>query len=74
MTVLLDAVATGGALTVVSTVGRSGDGAPVHLHSREDEAVLLLSGAATVWSGDERYEVASGGVAFLPRGVPHSIG
>jgi len=26
----------------------------------------------TVWAGDQRRELSAGGVAFLPRGVPHT--
>lgn len=72
MRVLLDADATAGALTAVATTLQSGDAAPVHVHSREDEVFVLLSGSAVVWSGDDRYEVGPGGVAFLPRDVPHT--
>lgn len=70
--VLLDSAATGGALTALSSELRAGDAAPVHVHSREDEVFLLLSGSAVVWCGDDRYEVGPGGVAFLPRDVPHT--
>ena len=72
MSVLLDAAATGGALSAMSTLLQAGDAAPVHVHSREDEVFLLLSGSAVVWAGDDRYEVGPGGVAFLPRDLPHT--
>jgi len=35
-------------------------------------AALLLNGALTVWVGDQRRELSSGGVAVLPKGVPHA--
>jgi quercetin dioxygenase-like cupin family protein len=69
--VLLDAARSDGQLMVVRTTLHQGDASPVHVHSREDEVFLLLSGAGLVWVGDERHEVSQGGVAFLPRDIPH---
>lgn len=45
---------------------------PGRVHQREDEIFLLLDGALTVWIGDQRRELSSGGVAVLPRGLPHT--
>lgn len=72
MSVLLDAEATGGGLMAMSTLLHEGDAAPVHVHSREDEVFVLISGSALVWVGDARFEVGPGGVAFLPRDIPHT--
>lgn len=72
MSVLLDAEATAGSLAAMSTLLNRGDAAPVHVHSREDEVFVLLSGSAVVWVADDRHEVGPGGVAFLPRDVPHT--
>jgi len=73
MAVVLDAAITGGQLTVVDVHARRGDATPVHVHSRDDEAFLLLDGAMTVWVGEQRSQVSPGGVAFLPRQLPHAI-
>lgn len=70
--VLLDAAVTGGRLAALHSELSAGDAAPVHVHSREDEIFLLLSGSAVVQVGDERHDVGPGGVAFLPRDVPHT--
>lgn len=72
VSVLLDAAATGRALTALLSELSEGDASPVHQHSREDEVFLLLSGSAVVWCGEQRYELDAGGVAFLPRDVPHT--
>ena len=45
---------------------------PVHVHSREDEVFLVLEGEGVFWVGDQRQQVSAGGVAFLPRGLPHA--
>lgn len=48
-------------------------GPPLHVHSREDEAALVLEGVLTVHLGTQRIEVREGGIAWLPRGVPHTF-
>ena len=32
---------------------------------------MLIKGTALVWYDDQEYELAEGGVVFLPRGTPH---
>jgi quercetin dioxygenase-like cupin family protein len=56
----------------MSSVLAAGDASPLHVHSREDEIFLLIQGRAAVWAGDDRYEVGPGGVAFLPKDLPHA--
>lgn len=72
ISVLLDAETTGGQLALFRNRARAGSAVPVHVHGREDEIILVLAGSVAVWVGDERHEVGEGGVAFLPRGVPHA--
>ncbi|MCG8922644.1 cupin domain-containing protein [Lentzea sp. CC55] len=72
VSVLLDAEATGGQLTVGRFDAGFGEAPPWHLHHNEDEVFLLLSGSALVWAGDEEHELREGGIVFLPRRVPHS--
>jgi quercetin dioxygenase-like cupin family protein len=71
--VLLDSAITAGQLTVIEVHTRRGDASPVHIHSRDDEAFLLLDGAMTIWVGDQRRQLQPGGIAFLPRQIPHAI-
>ena len=72
MRVLLDGDKTNGQLGMVRTRGNGGAAAPVHIHSREDEVFLVLEGSGVFWVGDQREQVSAGGVAFLPRGLPHA--
>ena len=72
MSILLDGDTTNGQLGMVRTRGSGGAAAPVHVHSREDEVFLVLEGSGIFWVGDQREEVSAGGVAFLPRGLPHA--
>lgn len=73
LAVILDAAITGGQLTIIDTHTRRGDASPVHVHSRDDEAFLLLDGEMTVWVGEERHQLRPGGIAFLPRDIPHAV-
>jgi quercetin dioxygenase-like cupin family protein len=73
LAVILDAAITGGQLTVIDTHARRGDASPVHVHSRDDEAFLLLDGQMTVWVGEVRHQLLPGGIAFLPRNIPHAV-
>jgi quercetin dioxygenase-like cupin family protein len=73
LAIVLDAANTGGQLTIIDVHTRRGYASPVHIHSRDDEAFLLLDGAMTVWVGDERHQLQPGGIAFLPRDVPHAV-
>jgi quercetin dioxygenase-like cupin family protein len=70
--VLLDSERTGGQLAMFRSSAPAGAASPAHLHIREDEIVVLLRGSGIFWVGDRRYELGEGGVAFLPRGVPHA--
>jgi quercetin dioxygenase-like cupin family protein len=70
--ILLDAATTGGQLGVVRAALPSSAASPVHVHEREDEVHIVLSGSGIFWAGDKRYEVAAGGLVFLPRGIPHA--
>lgn len=73
LAVILDAAITGGQLSVFDTHSRRRDASPVHVHSRDDEAFLLLDGQMTVWIGEQRHILRAGGIAFLPRNIPHAV-
>jgi quercetin dioxygenase-like cupin family protein len=73
LAVILDAAITGGQLTVIENHSRRGDASPVHVHHHDDEAFLLLDGQMTVWVGEQRHILRPGGIAFLPRNIPHAV-
>jgi quercetin dioxygenase-like cupin family protein len=72
MRILLDGRKTDGQVTMLRSDPPGGSASPVHVHADEDEVVLLLRGSGIFWAGDQRYELTEGGVAFLPRRVPHA--
>lgn len=70
--ILVDSAVSDGRLLIMRSDTTRGSGVPVHIHQREDEIFVLLDGAITVWAGDQRRELSGGGVALLPRGIPHT--
>jgi mannose-6-phosphate isomerase-like protein (cupin superfamily) len=44
-----------------------------HVHSREDEAIYVISGVLTVEVGSQRHQVGPGSLIWLPRGIPHTF-
>jgi mannose-6-phosphate isomerase-like protein (cupin superfamily) len=44
---------------------------PVHLHEREDEIILIQSGAGVASLGDAETEVRAGSVLWVPKGTWH---
>jgi quercetin dioxygenase-like cupin family protein len=71
LALLLDGKATDGQLMMGRFDVAAGEAPPYHLHTREDEVFLLLKGTALVWCDDREYELAEGGVVYLPKNVPH---
>jgi quercetin dioxygenase-like cupin family protein len=60
---------TGGQLTLIES--RTWGGAPLHVHTREDEYFYVVEGTLTVRIGEERFEAGPRSFVFLPRGIPH---
>ena len=63
-------VSTGGMLTLIESY--TDGGAPLHVHTNEDEAFYVIEGTITVTVGDEHYEAGPRSFVFLPRGIPHA--
>ena len=61
---------TGGQFTLIES--DTDGGAPMHIHSREDEYFYVVEGTITVTCGDQTFEVGPRGFVFLPRNIPHS--
>jgi quercetin dioxygenase-like cupin family protein len=62
------AVASGSSLLEVD----AGRRLPRHTDSAE-ETIVVVSGAARVTVGDETVEVGAGGLALVPKDVPHEV-
>lgn len=64
---------TEGRYTVFELRLPHGFAAPLHVHEKEDEFFLVLSGDVRVQHGDEVLEGVAGSLAYTPRGVRHSF-
>jgi quercetin dioxygenase-like cupin family protein len=71
LAMLLDGKATNGQLMVGRFDVAEGEAPPYHTHTREDEVFLLIKGTALVWCDDVEYELAEGGIVYLPKLLPH---
>ncbi len=60
---------TTGSMTVIES--RTTGGALLHVHAFDDEIFYVLDGVMTVGMNGVTYEISAGGVAFIPRGLPH---
>ena len=72
---LVDVIATGeqtgGAYAMFELIGPPGDEVPMHVHTEEDEAFLLIEGEMTVWVGGDVRVLHAGDYALMPRHVVH---
>ena len=60
-------------MSIIELLGPPGDMPPLHLHQTDDEAWYVLEGEMTFFvQGEEPIQVSAGGLAFGPKGVPHS--
>lgn len=71
LTILLDGKETDGVYTVMEAILPIGGGPPPHVHSREDEGFLVMTGEVTFYLGDKTILLKSGEYLLAPRGIPH---
>ena len=72
-TVKIACADTGGRYGLIEVLVPPGLGSPWHVHTDEDEWFYVLEGNLTVYVGDTRLDLAAGGFAFGPTGVPHTF-
>lgn len=66
------AAQSGGHLGVWESWEPRGTALPPHVHSREDEQIVLLEGEARIRLGAETHVLTTGDTLALPRDVPHA--
>lgn len=62
---------TGGRLTALENVIPPGQGPPLHVHARDDEALYVLAGTLRFRLRDELHRSPTGSFVFVPRGTEH---
>jgi quercetin dioxygenase-like cupin family protein len=64
---------TGGACYLFESTFEPETGNQLHVHSREDEIAYVLEGALEVRLPGETRSLDTGGIARLPKNLPHAI-
>ena len=71
--ILLAGEDTGGAYCLLDLRVAPGKGVPRHTHTREDEALFVLSGELEATVGDEIFTLRAGETLIAPRNIPHQL-
>jgi quercetin dioxygenase-like cupin family protein len=64
---------TGGAFTLFEETSQRGKCTPLHVHPIVDETFCVIEGEILVHVDGAEHLVRQGGVASVPRGMPHAI-
>jgi quercetin dioxygenase-like cupin family protein len=64
---------TGGAYYLFEFEFDPESGNRLHMHQHEDEVVHVLEGAIEIRLGDRKLQTVAGGVALLPKRIPHAL-
>ena len=70
---LLSPEASGGAMSIVDSIGPSRSGPPRHIHRDADETFVVLTGTIGFWLDGATQVCSAGSSVFIPRGVPHTF-
>src|SRR2546425_301642 len=73
ITIKVPSEMTKGAYSISEDVTPPGQGAPPHMHTREDEIFYVLEGEFEFRCGDRVFRGTKGAMASLPRGIPHAF-
>ena len=71
--ILLSGEDTGGAYCLLDLRVAPGKGVPRHTHTREDEALFVLSGELEATVGDAIFTLRPGETLIAPRNIPHQL-
>jgi quercetin dioxygenase-like cupin family protein len=72
-TILTTGAETDGRHDLIDSVLPAGSMTPLHLHTRYEERVYVISGSLTVWVGQYTLIVGPGGFYHIPTNVPHTV-
>jgi quercetin dioxygenase-like cupin family protein len=72
-TILTTGAETDGRHDLTDTVLPAGSMTPLHLHTRYEERVFVVSGSLTVWAGQDKVVLRSGDFTHIPTDVPHTV-
>jgi quercetin dioxygenase-like cupin family protein len=65
---------TDGDIAIFEQIGSTPNGGPpLHIHPNQDEKFYVIEGEYHFQVGEDKYELKSGDLIFLPRGVKHAF-
>jgi quercetin dioxygenase-like cupin family protein len=70
---LATAAETGGQFLVFEDFLDGGKATPLHLHPDADETFIMLDGEIRLRLGEHDRTLGAGGIAVIPRGLPHAF-
>lgn len=73
MTLAVTAAETNGASVTMENEVPSGAGPPAHIHTREDETIVVTQGHFRFWHGTHVVDALPGAVVYLPRNEAHQF-
>lgn len=72
-TILTTAAETDGRHDLSECRQPAGGRTPLHLHTRYDERLWVISGSLTIWAGPDQVTLGSGDFYAIPMNTPHAI-
>jgi quercetin dioxygenase-like cupin family protein len=72
-TILTTAAETDGRHDLTDSVLPAGATVPLHLHTRYEERLFVVSGSMTVWAGPDKLTLRAGDYHHVPMNVPHTF-
>jgi mannose-6-phosphate isomerase-like protein (cupin superfamily) len=73
VTILTTAEETDGRHDLIDSMFPAGSATPLHLHTRYEERVYVISGSLDVFVGPDRLTVGAGELYHIPLNVPHMV-
>ena len=70
---ILSPEASGGAMSILDSTAPVTTRPPRHVHEREDEIFIVLTGHCEFWVEGARFVKGPGETAFVPRGKEHAF-
>ena len=64
---------TSGAYSFLEVSASAGGGPPLHIHTKEDEAIYIIEGEITFQIGDRTVKASAGSFVLMPKGIPHTF-
>jgi quercetin dioxygenase-like cupin family protein len=73
VTILTTGEETDGRHDLIDSVLPAGSMTPLHLHTRYEERVYVISGSLNVWVGPDELTVGAGELYHIPLNTPHTV-